>query len=162
MTMVQGDETPKAKAPGRGLKTALVVSLAVNLLVAGIVGGAVLSHGDRGAHDMRRDVGFGPYTEALSREDRAALFKAFMAASPGFRDMRREVRQDFSRLVGALRAEPWDASAVEAVIDAQTTRTAERLDLGRRLLIERIVQMSPEQRRAFADRIEAAPRRERR
>ncbi|OYX42260.1 MAG: hypothetical protein B7Z02_12600 [Rhodobacterales bacterium 32-67-9] len=101
-------------------------------------------------------MGFGPFTEALTREDRAALRDAFIAAAPDFRDRRREAEADFARLVTSLRAEPWDRAATEAVLAEQGTRTAERLDLGRRLLLERLSAMTPEARAALADRIEAA------
>jgi len=78
-----------------------------------------------------------------------------MAAMPDARDRRQAARQDFARLADALRAEPWDRAAVSTLLARHGQRTAERLDLGHRLLIERIEAMSPAARAAFADRIEA-------
>ena len=42
--------------------------------------------------DGVRDLGFGPFTEALNREDRAALRQAFLAKAPDLRQARQRVR----------------------------------------------------------------------
>ncbi|MEZ5779271.1 MAG: periplasmic heavy metal sensor [Paracoccaceae bacterium] len=147
--------------PARWLKPALAVSLILNLLVAGIVVGAVAGH-HRGDERMStRDGSFGPYTEALSRSDRSALRRAFLAASPDRAAMRREEAEDYGRLIAALRADPFDPADVEAVIGTQEARLTARVALGRQLLTERIAAMSPAQREAFAERIEAAMTRRR-
>ncbi|WP_413876464.1 periplasmic heavy metal sensor [Albidovulum sp.] len=138
-----------APAGGRWKTWALVVSLGLNLFVAAAVLGAGLRH-----HREGRDVGFGPYTEALSREDRAALRDAFMAAAPDLRDRRRAMAEDMARLAAALRAEPWDPAVAEAVLSQQGERAEERFALGRRLFLERLGGMTPDARTALADRIE--------
>ncbi|MCB2115097.1 MAG: periplasmic heavy metal sensor [Rhodobacteraceae bacterium] len=143
-------------ATGRWKTWALVASLALNLFVAAVVAGAVLRH-PRPPHDGEvRDIGFGPYTAALSSEDRTALRDAFLAAAPDFREKRREMRADVTRLAASLRSEPWDAAATEAILARQGADLASRLDLGRRLFIERLSAMTPEARRALAERIEKA------
>jgi hypothetical protein len=103
---------------------------------------------------MGRDVGFGPYTETLTREDRAALRGAFNAAAPEVHEHWREMAADMSRLAAVLRAEPWDPAAADAVLTRQGARAAERFALGRRLFLERLGEMKPEARAALADRIE--------
>jgi len=151
-------EATAAKGGGRGLRIALGVSVALNLLVAGLVVGAVLRDG--GPRDrMLRDLDFGPFTEALTREDRDALRRDFVARSGGFRDMRAEMRADFNALLAALRAEPFDIDAARAVLEGQQTRLQSRLVLGQDLLLERLAAMSPEARAAFADRLEQGLRR---
>lgn len=147
-----GTETV-AKGGGRGVRIALGVSVALNLLVAGLVAGAVLRDG--GPRDrMLRDLEFGPFTEALSREDRDALRRDFVARSGGFRDMRAEMRSDFDALLGALRAEPFDIDAARAVLAGQQARMQSRLALGQDLLLERLAAMPPRARAEFADRLE--------
>ena len=65
---------PALSKSGRGLRIALAISVALNLAIAGLVAGAVLrNHAPGGREDVARELGFGPFTEALSREDRRAL-----------------------------------------------------------------------------------------
>lgn len=141
--------------PSRRVKLALYASLALNLLFIGIVGGAVL-HGppDRPAM-MGRDLGFGPFTEALSPADRMALMEAFRRSGGNPREMRQAMKADFAEFVRVLRSEPFEPSALEHAAAALKSRGAQRLDLGQRLMMERIAQMSPGDRKAFADRLEA-------
>ena len=151
---------PVAKATPRGVKIALILSLAANLLVAGIVGGAILNHERRGFVPRAEDVGFGPFTEALDDKDRRFLRDEFMKRSPrDFRDIRDEARAGFDTLLSALRAPQWDEAPVRAAFEAQRTRTEERIALGQDLMLDRIGQMTAEERAAFADRIEKALKR---
>mgnify|MGYP001039269254 CR=1 FL=1 len=147
-------EVTKPKSGGRWTTWALIASLALNLFVAAAAVGAGMRH-HRMPHGDVREVGFGPFTDALTREDRAALRDAFIATTPDFRAMRREAEAGFARLVASLRADPWDRAETEAVLAEQAVRTAERLDLGRKLLLERLETMTPQARAALADRIEA-------
>lgn len=150
--------TGAASSSGRWKTWVLVLSLALNLFVVAIVAGAALRH-PRMPHDGGvRDVGFGPYTSALSPEDRLALRRAFLAAAPDFREKRRMLREDVVRLAASLRAEPWDAAATEAILARQGVDLTERMQLGRRLFLERLAEMSPEARTALAARIEGAAR----
>ncbi len=149
--------TPLPPPPKASRRWLLPVSLALNLLVAGIVGGAAVRHalGD-GRPMMVRDLAFGPFTEALSPEDRAELRRSFLSRAGDLRDLRPESRTDFNGLLVALRATPFDLGAVRDLMAAQSDRMAERLGLGRDLLVERIAAMSDAERSAFAGRLEAA------
>lgn len=152
------DEAVKATGSGKGLRIALAVSVALNLLILGLVAGAVLRDGGpRGR--MMGDVAFGPFTEALAPEDRAALRREFVQRLPGMRDVRRQMRADFAGLLAALRAEPFDMEAVRGLIAGQSDRMAERLALGQDLLLGRIGAMTPQARADFADRLEDRLRR---
>ena len=141
--------TPKA---GRKLRIALAVSVALNLLIVGLVAGAALRGGppDR----MVRDLDFGPFTEALTSEDRDALRRDFIRQAPDLRDMRRQMRDDFRSVLAALRADPFDAEALRDVVANQGDRMAARLALGQDLFLARIAAMTPAERAAFADRLE--------
>jgi hypothetical protein len=97
-----------------------------------------------------RDIGFGPLTAALSPDDRAALGRAFRNETVGMRDMRAEVGQ----LLAALRSDPFDEAALRTAIAAQDARGRTRLELGQRLLADRLIAMTPPERTAFADRLE--------
>lgn len=147
------DPIPRA-ASGRGLKIALAISLALNLGVAGIVGGTLLGRFGPPPPPEIRDLGFGPFGQALSPEDRAALRAAFVAEAPDMRGMRREMRADLADFLQALRADPFDPDALRAAFDAQDARARERLDLGQRLLTDRLIAMTGAERLAFADRLQ--------
>jgi uncharacterized membrane protein len=159
MTDPQGPSTPPPAAPAppgptpsRWLKPALIVSVALNLAVAGLVLGAWLGDGHR--KGMPRDLSFGPFSEALSDQDLRALRKGLMDRAGEFRSSREAARADFATLLTTLRADPFDPAAMKAALAAIETRNAERLELGRSLIETRLVEMTVEERLAFADRLE--------
>jgi uncharacterized membrane protein len=144
--------TPSAAPASRWVKIALVISVAINLAVAGLVAGAWLGGGPRRA--MMHDLSFGPFSDALSPEDRRALRSAFFKRAGEFRKAREAARAEFDALLAALRSEPLDPVALDAALTAIETRNAERLALGRDLIEERFVEMTAEDRKAFADRLD--------
>lgn len=142
----------------RGLRIALGVSVALNLLVVGVVAGAILRDG--GPRDrMVRDLDLGPFTEALSPDDRAAMRREFVARMPEMGEARRAMRAEFRDLLALLRAEPFDPEAMRQVMTGQRARMQERVDLGQELLLQRLESMTPDARQAFADRLEDRLRR---
>lgn len=158
-----GPELPpvtSAPAPaartGRGLRIALGLSLALNLLVLGLVGGAYL-HGPPPPRDFDgREMGFGPFAEALRPEDRKALRRAILQRAPELREGREKRRQDMAALLQALRAEPFDPARLETVMDAQQAQLASQLAVGAGVVREYLIGLSAEARLAFADRLEAS------
>lgn len=155
--MTQSTTPPRAPGAGRALKITLALSLAVNLAVAGMVAGAFLRGGPM--QGGVREIGFGPLTEALDPRDRDALRGAFLDRGPDLRAMRNAMRADTAALVAALRAEPFDQAVFLEALAAQSRRLTERAELGQALMAERVAAMSPAERAAFADRIEAGQRR---
>jgi uncharacterized membrane protein len=148
---------PKPAPTSRGVKIALAVSVALNLAVAGLAAGAWLRDGPRGG--MPRDMSFGPFSEALDDADRKSIRRSLLSRVGEFREQRQAAKAEFEALLVALRAEPFDASAMQAALAAIETRNSERLELGRTLIETRLIEMSPEARRAFADRLEKGLRR---
>lgn len=149
---------PPTPASGRGLKIALALSLALNLAVAGVVIGAWAS-ADGPRRGMPRDLSFGPFSEALSPQDRRALRKAFAERAPDLRAARQAARAEFDTLLAALRAQPFDPAALSTALAAIADRNATRLDLGRELIEARLAAMDAADRLAFADRLQAVLRR---
>ncbi len=138
-------------------KWLLFASLAVNLLVAGLILGAAWSlRGGHGPH--ARDLA-APYTAALAPQERRALFRAFRRehrAAAAQAEGGLAPRAAYAEALELLRREPFDAAAFESVVDAQF-RTAEAAQAaGRRVLLEHITALSPEARAAYADRLEEA------
>ena len=144
-------ENPKST---KGLRIALALSVAVNLAVLGLVAGAFLRDGPGMRSAMVRDLGFGPYTEALSPDDRAALRRALFEKAPDIRENRRMMRDDTEALLVLLRAETFDAQAFRDRMEAQHARMETQLRLGQDLLQAFIIAMPDDDRRAFADRLE--------
>lgn len=154
-TQTSGDQTPvRPNRSGRGLRWALGISLALNLAVVGMVAGAMLRDGPGMRGAMVRDLGFGPFTEALSREDRRAMRQALFERAPEIRQARQQRQEDLQALVAILRAEPFDAAALAAAMAEQEARMVGQLRLGQTVLQERIAAMTPEARRGFAERLE--------
>lgn len=150
-------QTPPART-GRWVKVALVASLAVNLAVAGIVGGAVLRHGQGGGDraDFPRDPAFGGYARALSREDRRAILTEMRSVRPDRAALRDDRIKTYGMVIAALTAEPFDPAAVKTLLVAQLEMSTQAQALGQDLLLSRITQMSRSQRAAFAARLQQA------
>ena len=82
--MTQSPDTTATAPKPKALRYVLVASLALNLAVVGLFAGMALHHGGFGPdRDGVRDLGFGPFTEALDEGDRAALRKADFVSTRG-------------------------------------------------------------------------------
>ena len=111
MTEITPD-TPKKR---RWVMPLLYVSLFVNLLVAGLVIGAMLSpDGPRRRADDRpaRGVIGEPFVRALPAEERRALMKDVLSNGDRIRESRESLRQRFEAFLAALRADPFDNYAL--------------------------------------------------
>jgi uncharacterized membrane protein len=151
---------PQTNAPpvpptstSRGVKIALALSVALNLAVAGLAAGAWLRDGPHGG--MPRDLSFGPFSAALDDADRKSIRRSLLERVGEFREQRKAARAEFETLLLALRAVPFDPAAMQAALAAIETRNSERLKLGRNLIETRLIEMEPEDRLRFADRLEA-------
>ncbi|MCG6903710.1 MAG: periplasmic heavy metal sensor [Rhodobacter sp.] len=159
MTIPNPATPPPPPRPRRLGRIVLFVSLAFNLLIVGLVAGAMLrgNHGhDRGRPEVLRALGFGPFVSALPRADRDALGEAIKREAGSFRENRKMLRGQFEALLAALRADPFDAEEALRLIDAQQSRIGERQAIGQRLLLERINAMSAAQRAEYADALDRA------
>ncbi len=147
---------PPAPAPAapRWMRVALVVSLALNLGVAGVMIGAAFHGGPEGPPGFQREMGFGPFSEALRPEDRKALRRALFARAPDLREARRQMRGDMEEMLEALRADPFDPARLSALLDGQHQRMIGQLTLGEELIRDFLLKLDPTERLAFADRLE--------
>lgn len=137
----------------RGTQIALALSVTLNLVVAGIVAGAVLrGPPDHGPKD--REFSFGPFSQAMTPEQRRDLRQQILKASPDLRQTKQEMRDDLGRVVAALRAKPFDAKVFADLMEAQHTRLAEQIAIGSKALSSFLMAMDDAQRLEFADRLE--------
>jgi len=139
---------------GRGLKIALGLSLAFNLLILGLFAGALLAvgpHGRDGDDPRLRALGLGPFALALSREDREAVTDRL--DRDALRAERRELGVGLVQLRAALLAEPFDRAAAEAALGRSRQTTATIQGHGHAALVDQFETMSAEERRELAERL---------
>lgn len=161
--MSDASKPPERRFP-RWMTVLLVVSLSVNLLVAGILVGATLRHGgerkdDRGRSELSRDLGRTPFVAALDPGDRRAIADRLRREAGPLRANRQELRERFDGLLAALRADSFDRAAVEALLAQQRQAGLRRLEIGEDAILDRLEEMSAEERRAYADRLDRSLRR---
>lgn len=148
-----GQDHASSRRRGRGLWVLLAASLALNLLLVGVIGGAVIRHG--GWHDAevpRLHRRGGPLTRALSGADRRAIRQAMREAYDG-RALHGAHRARVEALIADLEAPEFDPAAVAAHLDGYRAAFGERLDTGQRLLLQRLQAMDAAARTAYAARL---------
>ena len=148
-----GPSQPNAlRRMGWPLRLVFLVSLGLNLLVAGVVAGHLIS----GPPDRppRVDRMAGPLTFALDEEDRRAIGRDLRRAYRAERPSHDRIAEEYRGVVAALRSDPFDAGAVEAALQNQIKSATRRITLGQEMLMDRIAGMSAADRSAFADRLE--------
>lgn len=152
-------ETSTPGSAPRWMRIALAVSLALNLLVVGIVVGAITMHG---RHDrerrIARDVAAAPFVMALDDADRRAVIDELRSETGSLRENRRLIRARFGALLEALRAESFDRGTVETLLAEQRGAATVRQEVGERIFLDRLERMSAAERAAFADRLERSIR----
>ncbi|WP_457648211.1 periplasmic heavy metal sensor [Profundibacter sp.] len=149
-----GDVGNKVSA-GRWVKVLLAVSLGLNMLVLGAVGARLYSNrGDALQPHNLRDASYGPYSRALSPQDRKAIGAALHREVGSLRENLPQIRETFQALILALQAEDYDRDAVHGLIAEQQAMGLKRQQVGQRLLLERLDSMTVEERRAFAKRLQ--------
>lgn len=160
MTAPKPTSATPPKPPFRWGRVVLFVSLALNLAVVGIVGGAVLGRFGPDRHDIAaRDVGFGLFNDALSQDDRKALRGAYMQARPNIRAERQKMRDDLQTILAALRADPFDVDVLRQALDTGAARMAARQAQGQTVVLDYLEKMSNAERAELADRLEKSLKR---
>lgn len=153
------DARPGAKAP-RWMRGLLVVSLALNLLVVGLVAGSVLGKSRSGgrsveAHEFQRH----PLIGALARDDRREVMQQLRRDNGQHRENAKALRTRFRAYLEALRADAFDADAIEQLLKDQREAMGGWQDGVDGILLQTLSDMTPEERLAYADRLEELGRR---
>ncbi len=142
----------------RLMRRVLIVSVALNLLVAGVVVGVVLRTDDRAPRlvtppDLRAVI------SALPDESREAVRGKVRSAVMGGPGERRERLMQGRAFVAAFTADPMDRAALEAILaDRRDVGIEIRVELEQALLDE-MEQLGVEERRAILERLRQGTRR---
>lgn len=149
------DDTQNKPPMRRSVRILLILSLALNLIVVGSVGGAVLGHGgkDKRAH-MSHDGPGSPIVRALTREDRRSMGRSIRKA---YRSQVKDSAADtlrYQALVSALAADPYDPSAVKLAHQELDEANWGRRQIAQKIWLENVDAMSVEQRQDYAERIQ--------
>lgn len=153
------EQAPRTGAP-RWMRWLLLASLALNLLVVGVVAGFAI----KGGPDGRKGPpgGMGAMHRALSDAERADLKRRMIREFRGRTEEREAVREELAALVELLRAEPFDASAATERMAQVRTVFDGRVASAQALLVGYWSEMSAAGRAAYADRLEQEMQRRRR
>lgn len=153
------DRKDRAGAP-LWMRLLLIASLGLNLAVAGMVIGAVSSGGGPGqARDAVREARNTPFIRALDPDDRRGLAREMIKDREALRESRETLRARFDALLVALRAETFDVEVVEGLLEDQRSAAQARNQVGENAILRLIAEMSLEDRRAYADRLEETVKR---
>ncbi len=145
---------PAGSAP-LWMRMLLVASLALNLLVAGVVLGHAIMDRDHGRGPRPVELALGPFARAMDREDRRAILES-LRGNPDLRPLSRDQRAAaFGEILATLRAEPFDRNRAEAAISAQARKVQDLEQALQGAFLDRLAAMTPDQRVAFADRLQA-------
>ena len=154
--MTEPTNTPPTR---RWIMPVLLLSLAANLLIIGLVAGAFLSpDGPRKSNvenqrNLRGVLGE-PFFQALPRDERRSMVRDVVANRERFREGRDALRTRVDSFLAALRAENFDRTEAERLLVEQRQAAIRRQDFGESLLLDRLEAMTPAERTSYADALE--------
>ena len=128
----------------------LVCSLALNLAIAGVIGGSLISGRFGDGPPRSFDLGLGPVSRALTQDERRDIGR-IMRRDRSLRDI--DLRGRASDMVQALKAEPFDADVLRSLMAEQSARVADMQSRAQDAFIAAIADMSTERRTEFADQL---------
>lgn len=146
------DATDKKSGTSRGVKIALSLSLALNILVLGLAIG-IFTQVQRSGGPVRFSDAGGAYTRALSAADRRSIGAEMYERFRSGQQDRLPSRREYERMIAILSAEPFDRAAAEQVLRAQATTAQDRRMLAEQLLLDRLEAMTADERAAFVKRL---------
>ena len=138
------------KKSSRWMRVVLVASLGLNLAIAGLAIGSLVSGKFGDGPPRSYNFGLGPVARALDPADRKAVGMALRRTRP-MTDV--DLRAQVHDMIAAVRADPFDAAALRALLAAQNVRTAALQTNAQNVLIDHIAAMPAAARIAFADRL---------
>jgi len=133
-------------------KMLFVISLGLNLLIIGALGGFLIR---KGKAPMAHHLASGRlYMQALDFRDKKVLRNEILGDIDGRELVKLQNYASFSSAVDILKKHPFDRSAFEKLLDEQTKFTQLRRDFARASLVAHIEKMTKKERENYALRLE--------
>lgn len=149
--------SPKSSTP-RWFKFVLIISLALNLGIAGILVGTALRAPETRRSHVESPEGVAMLARAMPHAHQRELRETLRTQRDDLRPDRQELQNLRQRFVAALRAEPFDIDAVSETFTAQRLVLDQLTASGHAAVIEQIEKMTPEERENYIRRLLAGPR----
>jgi Spy/CpxP family protein refolding chaperone len=124
---------------GTALLVALIVSVCLNLLLAGVMVGGRWHHG-------------GPWWRDVPEEARPIMKQAFDAHKAEFDSQRDAVQQARQKVADILKVDPIDQAALDQALADLSQKSQAIRELGNTMMVEVAKQLPPEIRAQMADR----------
>lgn len=164
--MTDAPNPQKSRSWGWG-RIALILSLAVNLIVIGLVAGVLLSppnKGPKGARHLDRvSMGLGSYVMALPEDARAQVIAAAGGLERGSRkEAIKKFREGRRKVVQLINDPNLDSAALEAALEEQRGFAMGRTVALHTAFVEAVTSLSSEERAAFLERAKELRKRHRR
>jgi uncharacterized membrane protein len=128
------------------------ISLAINLLIIGALGGA-LSRAGKGPMIQHRASGL-LYIRALNFEDKKVLRKKLFRNKDSRKIIRAKEHSSYSSAVKILKKDPFDRKAFEDLLDEQTRYSKSKPSSARAALVAQIANMTKEERLVYSQRLD--------
>ncbi len=133
-------------------KMLFVISLGLNLLVIGALGGVLIR---KGKAPMVHHLASGRlYMQALDFRDKKAFRNKILGDKDGRELFKAQNYANFRSAVDILKRQPFDRSAFENLLDEQAKSAQSRRVLARGSLVARIKKMTKEERENYALRLQ--------
>lgn len=136
-------------------KTLLVVSLGVNLLIAGMVVGSVFGHRSGDRPDPFFGGGMRPYVASLPQNQREQVRDRLLRNHGAAREARQELRRSAQGVRDAITAEPFDAEALNSAFAAQRAVYDRIAANGHHALVEILSGMTDTERARFIEKLKS-------
>lgn len=128
----------------------LIASLALNLLIIGLIGGGMISHRLGRQYDLNLgEPGLRGFMHSLPKDRREALRASGEQARVALKPLRQAVRQARAEVDAAMTAIPFDPARVERSFNDLIAAETSVRRAGSSVLISAISQMTPEERTRF-------------
>lgn len=153
---VTNPDRKTSQAP-RWMKITLVISVAANLLIVGVMAGAVLTRGPQpGApRGQAGHHGANMITQALAKDDRWALRREVRQTLRTRPDLREALHTEMAALAALMRGPDYTTDALEAQLRRIQTPMMGRLSVARGVLAARLAAFDASERAAYAARLDA-------